>query len=122
MRARLLIGLLAGLLCAGASALAKDTVTVELFIMSKCPFCVQVEKDLESVVRAMGDAVVFSLDFVGAEKDGSAILICGDLDKVWRRDRVVRAERFEVPIDTIGCLLRRNRIRRSSAWRPKDES
>ena len=77
MRSGLLLGLLTVLLSAPVPVQAKEQVTVELFIMSKCPFCVQVEKDLESVVRAMGDTVVFSLDFVGAEKDGQLTALHG---------------------------------------------
>jgi predicted DsbA family dithiol-disulfide isomerase len=78
MRKQILSGLLLVLL--GASAQAKDKVTVELFVMSKCPFCVQVEKDLEAVVRAMGDAVVFSLDFVGSEKEGKLTALHGEAE------------------------------------------
>jgi len=76
MKKRILAGLLLALLA--ASAQAKEKVTVELFVMSKCPFCPQVEKDLESVARVMGDAVVFSLDFVGAEREGRLTALHGE--------------------------------------------
>ena len=76
MKRRILAGILLALLTAPAQA--KEKVTVELFVMSKCPFCVQVEKDLEAVVRAMGGSVVFSLDFVGTERDGQLTALHGE--------------------------------------------
>jgi predicted DsbA family dithiol-disulfide isomerase len=76
MRAGMLLGLLSVLLCSGARA--GEKVTVELFVMSKCPFCVEAEKSLVAVVRAMGDTVAFSLDFVGSERDGKLTALHGE--------------------------------------------
>ncbi len=62
-----------------AAEAAPKPVTVELFVMSRCPYSVQAEDALFPALDTLGDAVDFRLHFVGGiEVDGSLSSMHGD--------------------------------------------
>ena len=46
--------------------------TVELFVMSYCPYGVQTEEQLIPIVKAFGDKIDFKLQFIAEEKEASS--------------------------------------------------
>jgi predicted DsbA family dithiol-disulfide isomerase len=43
---------------------AKDKVKVEFYVMSQCPYGVQVENGIAPVIKTMGDAIDFHVDYI----------------------------------------------------------
>jgi 2-hydroxychromene-2-carboxylate isomerase len=66
----------------GAGDAPKSTVAekvkVEFFVMSQCPFGVQVLDGIAPVLKKMGGDVEFTVDFIGQEKDGKLTSMHGD--------------------------------------------
>ena len=58
------------LLASRVSRIGKSTV--ELFVMSYCPYGVQAEKQLIPIVKAFGDKIDFRLQFIAEEKEASS--------------------------------------------------
>ncbi len=103
MRAKLLSAALALLLCAGARA--GEKVTLELFVMSKCPFGVKVENDLTPVIRALGDSLDFRLDFIGTERDGRLTALHGESEVLGDKIQIcARRHHPDVYMDLIVCM------------------
>ena len=46
--------------------------TLELFVMSHCPYGVQAEEKLIPIVKKFGDAIDFKLQFIAQEKEGTS--------------------------------------------------
>lgn len=56
---------------AGARAVApKPKVSVQLFVMSKCPYGAEAERGIAKVVDALGERVAVRLDYIVSERDG----------------------------------------------------
>ena len=55
----------------GAAVYDGEKVKVEFYVMSQCPYGLQVENAIAPVLETMGDAVDFHLDFIGSEADGN---------------------------------------------------
>lgn len=53
-------------------------VKLEMYVMSKCPFGVQVEQKIKPVLDQIGDRVDFHLDFIADEKDGQFTALHGE--------------------------------------------
>ena len=58
------------LLASRVSRIGKPTV--ELFVMSYCPYGVQTEEQLIPIVKAFGDKIEFRLQFIAEEKEASS--------------------------------------------------
>ena len=57
---------------------AKEKVTVDFFIMSQCPFGVQVDNGIKPVLDKLGNAVEFNRHFIGQEKEGQLTSMHGE--------------------------------------------
>ena len=58
----------------GSTAAVKksaDAVKVEFYVMSQCPFGVQVEQGIKEAVEKLGGELDLSIDFIGDNKDGN---------------------------------------------------
>lgn len=65
----------------GSSSSASSSgpkVKLEMYVMSKCPFGVQVEQKIKPVLDQIGDRVDFHLDFIADEKDGQFTALHGE--------------------------------------------
>ncbi len=54
----------------GPVAVNANAVKVEFFVMSQCPYGVQVENGVKDALDKLGPDVDFKLDFIGSAKDG----------------------------------------------------
>jgi hypothetical protein len=57
-----------------------EKAKVEFFVMSQCPFGLQVESGIAPVLAKMGGDIDFSLDFIGQEKDGKLTSMHGQAE------------------------------------------
>jgi len=63
--------------------LSIQPVRVELFVMSRCPYCAGVESAMLEALREAGRAVDFSLDYVGNfDPDGTLRSMHGDSEVI----------------------------------------
>ena len=58
----------------------EQKATVEFFVMSQCPFGLQVEKAIEPVLKKMGADIDFRLGFIGQEKEGKLVSMHGQAE------------------------------------------
>jgi predicted DsbA family dithiol-disulfide isomerase len=63
---------------AGAVTGSGDKVKLEFYIMSKCPFGVQVAQGIAPVLQEMGDYIDFQMNYIVNEKDGKLTSMHGE--------------------------------------------
>jgi predicted DsbA family dithiol-disulfide isomerase len=84
----LVFGLLAGLLCVvpgcsrngaeGSKQTVAEKAKVEFYVMSQCPFGVQVEQGIAPVMEKMGGNVDLAIDFIGDNANGQLTSMHGE--------------------------------------------
>jgi predicted DsbA family dithiol-disulfide isomerase len=50
---------------------ADESVQIDLYVMSQCPYGLQVENVMPDVKKKLGDALDLNIEYIGAEKDGT---------------------------------------------------
>lgn len=58
---------------------SKETVSLDLYVMSQCPYGISAEAELDKVLTQMGDYVDYNIDFIGmVQSDGSFSSLHGE--------------------------------------------
>ncbi|MEK6817071.1 MAG: hypothetical protein AABY09_05630 [Nanoarchaeota archaeon] len=55
----------------GATVFTGDTVKLDFYVMSQCPYGVQVETGVDPVLRKLGNAVDYNVHFIGSANGGA---------------------------------------------------
>jgi 2-hydroxychromene-2-carboxylate isomerase len=87
-----------------------EKVEVELFVMSQCPFALQVEQALAPVLGELGGSVDLHLDFIGDRKDGRLNSMHGDTEVEGDKLQLCALRHFkDRALGFINCMNRDNR-------------
>lgn len=62
------------------SEFPSDKVKVDFYVMSQCPYGLQVENGFKPVLDKFGEAIEFRLEFIGLEKDGKFQSLHGETE------------------------------------------
>lgn len=56
----------------------KNKVQIDFYVMSQCPYGLQVENGIKPVLDKFGEVMDFNLEFIGAEQDGKFLSLHGE--------------------------------------------
>jgi len=81
-----------------------DGAKIELFVMSRCPYGVEVEKALHPVKEKLGDSLEVSIDFIGGGSAGSLTSMHGDAEVAGDMSQLCTLEVApEAFLDMVAC-------------------
>lgn len=85
---------------------SKETVSLDLYVMSQCPYGISAEAELDKVLTQMGDYVDYNIDFIGmVQSDGSFSSLHGEKEIQGDMIQLCVKERYpEKLLDFILCM------------------
>ena len=90
---------------ADAAKPAAGAVKVEFFVMSQCPFGKQVEDGIYPVLKKLGNAVDFSVDYIGSNNGGNLSSMHGDSEVQGDKVQLCAAKHSPAKyMDMINCM------------------
>jgi len=81
-----------------------DSVKIDFYVMSQCPYGTQVEDGIYPVLQKFGDSIDFNLDFIANEDDGEFGSLHGEPEVKGDIVQLCAAEHDEKYMDMIICM------------------